>query len=101
VGCLNGIDNQKSLIMKEFALVFRVENTPGLLVSPAEMQQRMTTWMNWMGVLPRRTGWLVMGAGWREGSKWVGAGGVVSDGPYTEVKEFIMGILLCGGRRSG
>src|ERR1700742_5022604 len=81
--------------MKEFALVFRVENTPGPVVSPAEMQQRMTTWMNWMGGIAAKDRLVSNGSrlGVR-GSKWLGAGGVVSDGPYTEVKEFINGYII-------
>jgi len=34
-----------------------------------------------------------------KGSKWVGAGGVVSDVRYTEVKEFINGYIVVRGRR--
>jgi hypothetical protein len=81
--------------MKEFALIFRVENNSGASVSPAEMQQRMTTWMNWMGGIAAKD--RLASNGNRlgvKGSKWVGADGVVSDGPYTEVKEFINGYVI-------
>jgi hypothetical protein len=81
--------------MKEFALVFRVENGPQSPVSPAEMQQRMTSWMNWMGGIAAKD--RLVSNGNRlgvKGSKWVGHGGVVSDGPYTEVKEFINGYVI-------
>ncbi|HEY4335184.1 MAG TPA: YciI family protein [Puia sp.] len=81
--------------MKEFALIFRVENTPGAPVSPAEMQQRMTSWMNWMGGIAAKD--RLVNNGNRLGvkdSKWVGGNGIVSDGPYTEVKEFINGYTI-------
>jgi hypothetical protein len=94
-GCLQDINNQKTFVMKDFALIFRVENNPGESLSPAEMQQRMTVWMNWMGGIAAKD--RLVSNGTRlgvKGSKWVGANGVVSDGPYTEVKEFINGYII-------
>jgi hypothetical protein len=82
--------------MKEFALIFRVNgNNPGAAPSPAELQNRMTTWMNWMGGIAAKD--RLVSNGNRlgvKGSKWVGSDGVVSDGPYTEVKEFINGYII-------
>jgi hypothetical protein len=81
--------------MKEFALIYRVEKGNAPEVSPAEMQERMTAWMNWMGGIAAKD--RLLGQGNRlgvKGSKWVGANQVVSDGPYTEVKEFINGYTL-------
>jgi hypothetical protein len=82
--------------MKEFALIFRVEqNGAAQNVSPAEMQARMTSWMNWMGGIAAKD--KLVNSGNRLGvkdSKWVGPNGVVSDGPYTEVKEFINGYIV-------
>ena len=82
--------------MKEFALIFRVEqNGPVPQLTPAEMQNRMTSWMNWMGGIAAKD--KLVNSGNRLGikdSKWVGPKGVVSDGPYTEVKEFINGYIV-------
>jgi len=82
--------------MKEFALIFRLTDTNlGANISPAEMQQRMTTWMNWMGGIAAKD--RLVSNGHRLGvkdSKWVGSEGLVSDGPYTEVKEFINGFII-------
>ena len=81
--------------MKEFALIFRVPSGLGAEVSPAEMQERMTFWMNWMGGIAAKD--RLVNSGNRLGvkdSKWVGPKGVVSDGPYTEVKEFINGYIV-------
>ena len=82
--------------MKEFALIFRVEqNGSAPQLSPAEMQNRMTSWMNWMGGIAAKD--KLVNSGTRLGvkdSKWVGPKGVVSDGPYTEVKEFINGYII-------
>src|SRR5579872_3038489 len=82
--------------MKEFALIFRVDqNGTAPQLSPAEMQDRMTTWMNWMGGIAAKD--KLVSSGNRLGikdSKCVGPNGVVSDGPYTEVKEFINGYIV-------
>ena len=82
--------------MKEFALIFRVEQNGSVpQLTPAEMQSRMTSWMNWMGGIAAKD--KLVNSGNRlgiKGSKWVGANGVVSDGPYTEVKEFINGYIV-------
>jgi hypothetical protein len=81
--------------MKEFALVFRVDNTPMPKRSPEEMQKMYTTWMNWMGGIAAKDRLVNNGSRLGvKGSKWVGSGGVVSDGPYTEVKEFINGYTI-------
>jgi len=81
--------------MKEFALIFRVQQGPGADITPAEMQARMNQWMNWMGGIAARD--RLVSNGNRlgvKGSKWVGPDKVVSDGPYTEVKEFINGYVI-------
>jgi len=82
--------------MKEFALIFRVP--PDLIttnVTPAEMQFRMTNWMNWLGGIAAKD--KLVSNGNRlgvKGSKTVGWDNVVTDGPYTEVKEFINGYII-------
>jgi hypothetical protein len=81
--------------MKEFALIFRGGPNLAAEVSPAEMQERMTAWMNWMGGIAAKD--KLVSNGNRlgiKGSKWVGKGNVVSDGPYTEIKEFINGYMI-------
>jgi hypothetical protein len=84
--------------MKEFALIFHVEPDLGAQISPAEMQERMTSWMNWMGGIAAKD--RLVNGGSRlgvKGSKWLGQKGLVSDGPYTEVKEFINGYIIIRG----
>ena len=82
--------------MKEFALIFRIdEGIPVTTVSPAEMQARMTSWMDWMGGIAAKD--RLVSNGNRlgvKGSKWVGPDKIVHDGPYTEVKEFINGYTI-------
>lgn len=82
--------------MKEFALIFHVgQDMAPVQISPAEMQARMTTWMNWMGGIAAKDQLVSNGSRLGiKGSKWVGPDRLVSDGPYTEVKEFINGFII-------
>jgi len=83
--------------MKEFALIFRMNgDAAGAAdITPAQMQERMTYWNNWMGSIAARD--RLSSSGHRLGireSKTVAPGNVVTDGPYTEVKEFINGFII-------
>ena len=84
--------------MKEFALIFRIDGDAAASaadITPAQMQERMTYWSNWMGGIAARDRMSYTGhrLGIRE-SKTVASGDVVTDGPYTEVKEFINGFMI-------
>lgn len=81
--------------MKEFALIFRTSGNTGADLTPAQMQERMTSWMNWMGSIAARNQLVSQGnrLGIKE-SKTVKADKTVTDGPYTEVKEFINGYII-------
>lgn len=82
--------------MKEFMLIFRPNgDTPAIPPSPEEMQQVMSSWMVWFDGI-RETGKLA-NPGNRlsvANSKTVRPGGLVTDGPYTEIKEFINGYIM-------
>jgi hypothetical protein len=80
--------------MKEFVLIFRttpMDFTP----TQEQAQQMMTSWMNWMKNI-ENSGKLANG-GSRLGisnSKVVKPGNVVTNGPFTEIKEFINGFII-------
>lgn len=83
--------------MKEFALIFRTSTPtePAPQLTPAQLQEMMTSWSNWMGGIAARD--MLADGGHRLGireSKTVAPGNVVTDGPYTEVKEFINGYIV-------
>jgi len=81
--------------MKEFVLIFRTENNPDFKPTPAQMQDMMTSWSNWMGGIAARD--RLVSGGSRLGikeSRTVGPDNMVSDGPYTEIKEFINGYII-------
>lgn len=81
--------------MKEFALIFRNSANTDFKPSPEQMQQILNDWMNWMGSiaaqdkLADRGNRLSM-----SDAKTVKPGDMVTDGPYTEVKEFINGYIV-------
>lgn len=81
--------------MKEFVLIFRNSVNKDFKPSPEQMQQIMTDWMNWMGSIAAQEKLADKGnrLSISEG-KTVKPGNVVTDGPYTEVKEFINGYII-------
>ncbi len=78
--------------MKEFVLVFRNSVNPDVKPSPEQMQQVLTNWMNWMGSIAAQNKLAERGnrLSMTE-AKTVMPGNIVTDGPYTEIKEFING----------
>jgi hypothetical protein len=81
--------------MKEFVLVFRNSNNPDFKPSLEQMQEMMSTWMNWMGGIAAQN--KLANSGNRlsvTNAKTVKSNSVVLDGPYTEIKEFINGYIV-------
>jgi len=80
--------------MKEFLLVFRADYKTMPKASPEEMQANTQKWMNWIAGIAAQ-GKLV-----DRGNRLVNTGnvlksdGIISDGPYTEIKESILGYSL-------
>ncbi len=80
--------------MKEFALIFR-NPVPETKPSPEQMQQMLTNWMNWMGSIAAQN--KLADEGNRlsvSDAKTVRPGNQVTDGPYTENKEYINGFIV-------
>jgi hypothetical protein len=81
--------------MKEFVLIFRTSPNPDFKPSQEQIQQMMTGWMNWMNSI-EKDGKLA-NRGTRLGvsnSKVVKLGNIVTNGPFTEIKEFINGFII-------
>jgi hypothetical protein len=77
--------------MKDFVLIFRNSENPHANPSPEELQERM----NWMGGIAAQN--KLADKGNRLSAtqaKTVHPNDVVTDGPYTEIKEFISGYLI-------
>lgn len=81
--------------MKEFVLIFRNSANPDAKPSPEQMQQVMTSWMNWLGSIAAQDKLVDRGnrLSMTE-AKTVTPNHMVTDGPYTEIKEYINGYTL-------
>ncbi|MCE7053442.1 YciI family protein [Algoriphagus sp. AGSA1] len=79
--------------MKEFALIFRLKDIADFKPSPEQMQERM----NWLGSIAAQNKLVDKGntlLPMPGSAKTVKADQVVTDGPYTEIKEFITGYIV-------
>lgn len=80
--------------MKDFLLIYRADYNNVANASPEEMQVRTQRWMDWIAGLAAQNkltdrGNRLMGAG-----KVLKSDNIVSDGPFTEIKESIMGYSI-------
>ncbi|HVD98100.1 MAG TPA: YciI family protein [Cytophagaceae bacterium] len=80
--------------MKEFLLVFRADYKAMPQASPEEMQANTQRWMNWVAGIAAQGKLVDRGNRLVPAGKVVGSNGVISDGPYTEIKESILGYTL-------
>src|SRR5690606_38270680 len=79
--------------MKEFALIFRLKDIADFKPSPEQMQERM----NWLGSIAAQNKLVDKGntlLPTPANAKTVKPNNVVTDGPYTEIKEFIVGYVI-------
>ena len=83
----------KFVKMKEFALIFRLKDIADFRPSPEQMQERM----NWLAGIAAQNKLADKGNALlpiQGSAKTVKPGSVVTDGPYTEIKEFISGYIV-------
>ncbi|WP_119079770.1 YciI family protein [Chitinophaga alhagiae] len=77
--------------MKEFMLIFRLSEKPVAPPSPEQMQERM----NWLAGIAAQNKLVDKGNRLSPaGARTVKPGNVVSDGPFTEIKEFVTGYMV-------
>ncbi|NHA08105.1 transcription initiation protein [Mucilaginibacter sp. HC2] len=76
--------------MKDFVLIFRLNN-PDFKPSPEQMQERM----NWLAGIAAQNKLADKGNTLSVGNaKTVKGSDLVTDGPYTEIKEFVSGYII-------
>ena len=83
--------------MNEFLLLFRTDyETMNSLPmrSPEEMQANAKAWMEWIGGIAAQNKLVDQGNRLVPSGKVVKAGNVITDGPYTEIKECIVGYTI-------
>ena len=79
--------------MKEFMMIFRTEKGDQPKPSPEQMQAMVNQWQDWIGGIAAQGKFVGTNALGYEGQT-VNANGVVSDGPYAEVKEIVGGYII-------
>jgi len=81
--------------MEEFLLVFRrssVGEEPQ--ASPAQLQAMMKPWQDWIGNIAAQNKLVSSGNRLTPEGRVVKAGGVITNGPYVEIKEAIGGYII-------
>ncbi len=79
--------------MKDFMLIFRLKDAADFRPSPEQMQERM----NWLASIAAQEKLVDKGntlLPTRDGGRHISAEQVVTDGPYTELKEFVSGYIV-------
>lgn len=79
--------------MKEFMMLFRTEKNDAPQPSPEQMQEMVKIWQDWIGGIAAQGKFVATNALGREG-KTVHANGVITDGPYAEIKEVVGGYII-------
>ena len=79
--------------MKEFMMLFRAEESDAHNLSPEQMQAMVKTWQDWIGGIAAQGKFVATNALGPNG-KTVQSGGIVTDGPYAEIKEVIGGYII-------
>ena len=80
--------------MKDFLLVFRTDygNMPN--ASPDEMQAMTKRWMDWIGGIAAQNKLTDRGNRLAPSGKVARPGNIITDGPYSEIKESIGGYSI-------
>jgi hypothetical protein len=80
--------------MKEFLLIYRNDYKAKSQPSPDEMQASMKQWQDWLGGIAAQNKLANQGSPLTSAGKVVKANNVITDGPYTEIKELIGGYSI-------
>jgi hypothetical protein len=80
--------------MKDFLFLFRNDYKSIQPGSPEEMQAEMKKWMDWIGGIAAQNKLVTAGNRLSSAGKVVKANNVITDGPYTEIKELIGGYTI-------
>lgn len=73
--------------MKEFMFLFRQPSYDYSQTSPAEMQNLYKKWQDWVGNIAAQGKLVQTGIRLADEGKVLKAGGVVTDGPFVEIRE--------------
>jgi len=80
--------------MKDFALIFRQPNYDYSTVSPKDMQAIAEKWKVWIDGIVAQGKFASHGSRLATEGKVLKPGGVVTDGPFVEIRERLGGFIL-------
>lgn len=77
--------------MKDFLFVYRNDYKAQPAATPEQQQAEMKMWMDWLGGIAAQNKLTAAGSPLTSSGKVVKPNNVVTNGPYTEIKELIGG----------
>jgi hypothetical protein len=80
--------------MKDFALLFRYPNSGTSDLSPTEMQDLVSRWQAWIKGIDEQGKLVTRGTRLDNDGKTLRPGGVITDGPFVEIREQLGGFLV-------
>ncbi|WP_423129307.1 YciI family protein [Gaoshiqia sp. Z1-71] len=80
--------------MKEFMFLFRQQSYDAKAISPEEMQQIAKRWQNWVEGIASQGKFVSHGNRLSTEGKVLKPGGVVTDGPFVEIREILGGFMV-------
>ena len=80
--------------MKDFLFLFRTDYKAMPKASPEEMQAVTKRWMDWIGGIAAQNKLTDRGNRLVPSGKVLKPGNVITDGPYTEIKESLAGYSI-------
>jgi len=80
--------------MKDFLFLYRADYKAAPAGSPEEMQNMMKKWMDWIGSIAAQNKLTDRGHPLGGEGKVLRPDNVVTDGPYTEIKELLGGYTI-------
>jgi len=80
--------------MKEFMLLFRQPSYDMSKISASEMQVLTKKWQDWVGVIAAQNKLVEHGPRLALEGKVLKSGGVITDGPFVEIRERLGGFMI-------
>ena len=80
--------------MKEFILLFRNAPSDGPQLTPEQLKDVSKPWQDWIGSIAAQNKLANIGARLGFEGATVKADDVVTDGPYAEIKEILLGYIV-------
>jgi hypothetical protein len=80
--------------MKDFVLLFRQPAFDNSNISPKELESILEKWKNWIGGIAAQGKFTGQNTRLAAEGKVLKSGGVITDGPFVEIREILGGLLV-------